>query len=166
MILDNYQKFIDEIYNRVANLGIDIESLKIDHLGYQAESPKDYNDQVSLISTCTTKISENIVGGRKVGVFQLQNHLEYQNQTFNIIEIFEPREGQIVKSAWEHIEFLVESTLEEFMNKYPNITWDISALDREEFPMLILLLGDGWRAKFPRRGVLDEVQRQKGKSDI
>jgi predicted metalloenzyme YecM len=159
MILENISQSIDKIYTKLTELGVDTSKLTIDHIGYQASSAEDYNKCVDQIKRDAVPNSEHIVGGRRVGVFILNSSINYNNQTFSIIEIFEPRAGQQVESAWEHIEFLTDKTLEEFMGEYANISWDTTALNRDEFPMLILNLGEGLRAKFPRRGVLEEDKR-------
>ena len=159
MIISNYTIFIDKVFKLLADNGLNPDSFKIDHLGYQAESAADYDQLVKKSSTFAKQVDENIVGARRVVLFELISPLEYNGQTFSLIEIFEPRSGQNVKSAWEHVEFLVEPPLEEFIAQTPQIEWDTSALNRDEFPMLIFSLGDGLRAKFPRRGVLEEVNR-------
>lgn len=139
--------------------GINVSDLQIDHIGYQADSTEDYDVKTSEVKTIGNFISEHIVGGRRVAVFTLFEPLSYDNQTINIVEVFEPRAGQQVKSNWEHIEFLVANSLEDFMSQYTEIEWDTTAKDREEFPMLILHLEEGLRAKFPRLGVLKEQER-------
>lgn len=160
MIFSNYPEFIERIYNKLIELGIDANEIKIDHIGYQASSHDDYDNKISEVKTSSTQVSENIVGGRRVSVFTIDTPLKYEDQEFSVFEIFEPREGQDVNSDWEHVEFLVDGTLEDFISKYPTISFDTSVMNRDEFPMLILHLGDGYRAKFPRKGVLEEVERQ------
>jgi predicted metalloenzyme YecM len=161
MFLQNYTQFIDEIYQRLSNFGINTDEIKIDHLGYQASSKEDYDQKVEALKDLAEEISENMVEGRRVGIFKLNDPLEYKETPISIIEIIDPKEGQEVESYWEHIEFLLDSALEKFMAEHPTLEWNDKAIDREEFPMLILSLGDGLRAKFPRRGVLEEIERQK-----
>lgn len=163
MILENYSTFMRNVFSQLHKLGIDTDTLFVDHIGYQANSAKDYEDKLETLKTFGEIIGEHIVGGRRVCVINLNDSLNFEDNTFNIIEVFEPREGQIVQSFWEHIEFLVPDTLEEFIKLYPNIKWNTDALNREEFPMLILQLEDGLRVKFPRRGVLEEDLRVNNK---
>lgn len=160
MFLSNYTQFIEKVYKILLQLGIDTSKISIDHVGYQADSAEDYDQQISHINESSIQMSESIIGGRRVGIFKLHTPLTYEGKSFSVIEIFEPREGQEVKSAWEHVEFLAAGTLEEFISEYPKIHWDTSVINREEFPMLILKLGDSLRAKFPRMGVLNEIKRQ------
>ena len=159
MLLDNYQKFMDQVFEKLNALGIHTSEIKIDHIGYQADSSEDYDSKCSDLADTAEKISENIVGGRRVGIFKVNEELNHNQQRFDVIEVIEPKEGQKVNSAWGHVEFLVDIPLEDFMERYSDLDWDVSALNRDEFPMLILKLGDGIRVKFPRRGALEEAER-------
>lgn len=160
-ILKNYLEFTSNLLSLLSSKGVDLNELKIDHLGYQVASADEYDLRVNNLSGQAKMLSENLVGGRRVGIFRLNDELKYDKYSFNVIEIFEPREGQAVESGWEHVEFLPNVTLENFIEEYPDIEWDTSAIDRSEFPMLILKLGEGIRAKFPRLGVEEEIQRLK-----
>lgn len=151
--------FIDKIIEKLEQLGINTATLTIDHLGYQADSKADYDAKTNHIHEFAIKVSENIVGGRRVGIFRLNELLEYKTQNIGVVEVFEPKEGQTVKSDWEHIEFLVAESLEDFVKRYKELNWNTEMMSREEFPQLILSLGEGLRAKFPRLGVLDEIKR-------
>lgn len=161
--VDNYKEFIDDIYKRLAEFGIDTSQLKLDHIAYQASSEKDYDKHVEEIKKIATQISETLVGGRKLGIFQLQSPLTYQDQSFWVVEIIAPREGQEAKSAWEHAEFLTPNTLEDFIIQYPTIEFDTSVMNRDVFPMLVLSLGDDLRAKFPRFGIIEAGKRLESK---
>lgn len=148
------------IYSDLNNLEINTNELLIDHLGFQVDSADEYDLSSKELNLQANKISENIVGGRRVGIFRLHKDLIYKNEPIAIVEIFEPRKGQAVSSGWEHVEFLLkDGKIEDLVEKYPNLNWDKSAISREEFPMLILQLASGLRAKFPRLSVIEEVKR-------
>lgn len=157
--LQDLHTFIENLYNNLAQLNIDTSRFAIDHVAYQASSAEDYNKMLNTFSELGTLVSENIVGKRRVGILKLKKPVTYKKNIFNVIEVIEPKEGQEAKSSWEHIEFLTDITLEKLIYKYQDLNWDISVLNRDEFPMLILHLGNDYRAKFPRLGVLDEQAR-------
>jgi predicted metalloenzyme YecM len=161
MILSNYKNFIDETIQKIKNLGIDTSDLTIDHLGYQAASDKDYEEKKNELKGLG-KIKHDVqVGEVKVAIFQLNTPLKYENQFINAIEIVSPKSEQIEETRWEHIEFVLKETLESFVNKYPNLNWNLEKIDREIFPMASLKLDEKTRVKFPKRPVLEEVKRIK-----
>lgn len=159
--LSNHKDFITKVLTLLKEKGINTSKLTIDHLGYQADSARDFEEKTDLIKKDASLLSQNIVGGRRVAIYKLGNPFIFEDQEINIVEIFEPREGQQVASAFEHIEFLTPVSLEDFVEEYSNIEWDKSVMNRAEFPMLILKLQNGIRAKFPRLSVIKEIQRQR-----
>lgn len=158
-MVKDYSAFLETLFEKLHGVGVDLSELALDHLGYQCSSGDDYKQRDAALSKLSDKLSEELVGGRRVGIYRLHSPFRYKDTEIFTVELVEPKEGQEVQSAWEHAEFTVAGTLEAFMNKYPDLNWETRALQREEFPMLILPLGDGVSAKFPRRGVLEEAAR-------
>jgi predicted metalloenzyme YecM len=159
--LQEYVPFLDKFFLMLSEKGINLNQFVIDHIGYQAKSSQEYNQRVNELCAFGSIVSENIVGDRRVGIIKLNKPLIYRSQNFNVIEIIEPKLNQIVESGWEHVELLFNKSLEELIQEYPTIVWDTSVIDRAEFPQLILKLSDTIRAKFPRLGVLAELNRLK-----
>jgi len=149
-----HKEFLDEINSKITQLGIDISKAKLDHIAYQASSSDEYDKLKPQFVKIAELMKEPIVGGRRVGVFKFSKPLKYKDDSISAIELIEPKADQNLKSGLEHAEYLLPESLEDFMKKYPDIDWDTSALNRNEFPMLILKLNDSMRVKFPRNPIL------------
>lgn len=156
-ILNHYQTFLDKLFKKLDQLNFDYANLKIDHLGYQSSSTKDYDNLKPEFLKLGKLVDENIVGGRRVAIFQLKKPLSYKKQQIDIIELVEPKKDQVCPSALEHIESVPKKGFQYLMNKYPHLKWDTRAMDREMFPMLILKLGNHMQIKFPKYSVLKAV---------
>lgn len=157
---DNYTSLIDNVYSQLEALGVETAKFVIDHIAYQASSSLDYQEKLEQALELGELISESIVGGRRVAIIKLHEPFSYRQQQIHVIEVVEPKQDQHVASAWEHVEFTTAMSLEGLVEKYPELAWDKGAMDRNEFPMLILKLESGIKAKFPKRGVLAELERQ------
>lgn len=130
--------FLDYIFSELKNLSINTDELVLDHIAYQAKDKEDFDIRKKGYINEGELVREPIVGGRSI----------------SIIELIEPVEGTKPKSALEHAEFLVKTSLEEFIEKYSHLDWNTSKLNREEFPMLVLRLNEHLQVKFPRKSVL------------
>lgn len=161
MILSQYKEFVDDVFSNLGKLGIDISELEIDHIAYNASSLEDYKAKKDELSSSGEILHENIVGGKHVVIIHLDTPLTYDKRVFDIVEVVSPREGETAKGMWEHVEFLTGMGLENFMQDHPTLPWDASVIDRDIFPMLILKLENGTRAKFPRKPVIEEIARLK-----
>lgn len=157
--LQTYPEFLDEFYSQLQNAGIAKAEFTLDHIAYRAGNENDYtNIAAEFTDEGFEMISEKMVGTIKVGIFFKEEGLDYQDQNFQAIELLLYADKDT--SGWDHAELISDMTLEEVMEKYPDLEWETKNKDREDFPMLKLLLSDTIQAKFPRRSVLVELARQ------
>lgn len=150
----NHVRFLDKLSKRIQYRGIDITGATLDHLAYQTKSSKEYDRIKPEFEMVAKLIKEPLVGGRRVGVFEFRAPLVYKDQTIRAIDLIEPKEEQKCSSGLEHMEYLLPVSLEEFMEKYPNVDWNTGAINRDQFPMLILRLSNNMQVKFPRNPIL------------
>ena len=155
MILDNYQSFIETLLQKVNEFGIAVSDLNMDHIGYQASSNEDYDLSKKEFDMIGDLVSEKIVGGRRVGIYKLKTPLRYEQYVNEAIELVAPKEGQICPSGLEHVEFVLKEDFDSFMAKYPNVSWDTTAVNQPMFPMIKLKLSDTTQVKFHYKPVLD-----------
>lgn len=161
MITDNYTSFLDTIFSRLDDLGVDVSTLYLDHFGYQASSNEDYDVLKKEFLTIGTELSEEIVGGRRVGIFKLHTPLEYHGRTIPAGELIAPKEGQICPSALEHVALVIDTDFASFLSRYPNLEFDTSKMNQPTFPMITLRLGEYLQVKFHLEDVQDIVANKK-----
>lgn len=157
MILENYENFIIKILDKLNKMGIDVSGLNMDHIGYQASSDEDYDKLKVEFDAIGEKVSEAVVGGRRVGIYKLNEPLHFRQYVNTAIELIAPKVGQICPSALEHVEFVIDG-FENFMKKYPDIQWDTSAISQPDFPMIKLKLDKDLQVKFHLTPVLEIVK--------
>lgn len=157
--LQTYPKFLDEFYKLLSAAGIDNSDFRLDHISYRAGNEEEYTaTSAEFTKQGFQMISEKMVGTIRVGIFVKEAGLDYQDQSFQAIELLLYADKET--SGWDHAELVSDMSLEEILEKYPDLDWDTEKKDRAEFPMLKLKLSDTIQAKFPRNGVLTEVARQ------
>lgn len=147
--------FLDEIFEELEKLNIEIAKYKLDHLGYSVSSKSDYDLVKNGLLEIGMLVREPLVSNRRVGVFKLNDPLKYNNILIEAIELIEPKDGESKKEGFEHVEFTVTTSLEDFANKYPQIDWDKSNISRPDFPRLKLSLSNGLEVKFNTSPILE-----------
>lgn len=154
MITDNFDIFASSL---ISQLPFDISSLQLDHFGYQTSSSEDYESLKRKSNVIGDLISENIVSNRRIAIFRFKEPFKYQNYNILGFELVEPKENQIYKSELDHLEFVIPVTFDEYISQHPNVEWDISAKDREEFPKISIHLQDGKSIKFHMKDIFEEI---------
>jgi len=160
MILDNYQQFLDSLIEKIEAQGIDISKYELDHFGYQTSSDEDYDNLKPEFLKKAELLSEEIVGGRRVGIFKFYSPLPYRNSYISAVELVAPKTGQVCPSALEHAEFIIDEDFESFTRKYPNLPWDKSKVNQPMFPMVNLKLDEYVQVKFHYKHVLEIVKNK------
>jgi len=155
--IEEFEQFINSILDKLNKLGIDVSGMELDHLGYQSSSSSDFEKLKLKFAHLGKMVDENVVGGRRVALFKLIEPILYKDRSIPAIELIEPKQGQLCPSALEHIEFVLTSGFNEFLNEYPNISWDVNAIDQPMFPMVKLKLDDNIQVKFHLEPVLKIV---------
>ena len=161
MALENLSSFLDKLFAKLAEKGVDISEYDMDHIGYQCSSSEDYDNLKTTFSEMGELLDENVVGGRRVSLFKLREAIPYKKYQINAIELIEPKEGMVHPSALEHVEFVISEQFDKFVARYPNLDWDTSAVNQPMFPMVKLPLGDNIQVKFHYEHVFDIVARKK-----
>ena len=155
--MDNYTPFLDSFFTQIEKTGIDISHLKLDHIAYQASSAEDYDTLKSKFLELGDEASEEIIGDRRVAVFKLRTPLLYKDYSISALELIEPREGQQFESAYQHAEFVLNQSFEQYIEEYPHINWDTSSMNREDFAHLKLNFDNGLTLKFLLQPILEQV---------
>lgn len=161
MILDGYISFLDELFERISDHGIDISEYELDHIGYQADSDADYDRLIPEFLKIGDQVHENLVGGRKVSIFKLSKPLKYENFIITAAELVAPKKGQKCVSSFEHVEFVIDEKFADFMKRYPLINWDTTAANQPNFPMIKLQLDEHMQVKFHYEPVLQIIRNLK-----
>ena len=159
MITNTYKSFLDKLLQDIKAKGIDVSNCNLDHIGYQCSSDLDYDGLKPDFERLGKLVSENLVGGRRVGIFELNSPLTYEDRKIPAIELIAPKENQKCPSALEHAEFVIDDDFNSFIEKYPNLNWDLTAVNQLTFPMVKLKLSETTQVKFHYRPVLEIVKK-------
>ena len=153
--------FFNSFFKQIEAVGLDISGLPLDHVAYQASSKQDYDQHIPEFSKLGELISEELIANRRVAVFRLNEPIHYKNYQIPALELIEPKEGQQCESAFQHAEFIVKKSFDDYMREYPNINWDTSSMHRDEFSHLKLNFKNGLTLKFLLAPILELLENKK-----
>lgn len=156
----DYRSFLDSFFLQIQSSGLDIAGLPLDHIAYQASSTRNYEQKLEKFTPLGDLVSQEIIGGRRVAVFRLTQPLEYKDYQIRALELIEPKEGQICESAFQHAEFVTSKPFEDYLKNYPDIDWDTSSMNRDEFAHLKINFPNGLTLKFLQRPILEMFEEK------
>ena len=151
----DYLGFLNSFIEKIEEIGIDVSGLEMDHVAYRASSKEEYETLKTEFLKEGYLIDEADVEGRRVVIYKLHQPIKFRNYLIPALELIEPKAGQNVKSGLEHAEFVLKVPFSEFMDKYPDLPWDTTTMDRKDFPHLKLKLDENMVVKFHPKSILE-----------
>ena len=139
---DSAYKFLDKIFGKLEESGIQLGSWEIDHLCFRTSSLDNYEEMKKIFSGLGSLLVESDVNGRDIATYKFHEAVIYKNFIIPLVEIPAPKQGRAIDEGWEHIEVVIDISFEELMKKYPHLTFDTKALAKELNPELVLKFED------------------------
>lgn len=154
----NIEGFLNNFFEQIEKIGLDVDSLVLDHVAFQASTSKDYENRKIDFEKFGKEVSEEMVGGRRVAIYELFSSIKFKHYLISTLEIIEPKEGQNPESGFQHAEFVISVPFEEYIKNYPEIKWDTTSIARDEFAHLKLNFDNGLTLKFCENPILNVVR--------
>ena len=144
--LDKYTKqpvknFLDSIFHKINEIGIDVSTYKLDHICYRVSLDEDYMRFKKLLTTSADLLSESEINGRPICCFKLNEPIIYGNRKVDVFELPSPKLGSRYDEGYEHVEFVITDSLHDFVSKYPTLDFDKKGMKKIVNPDLRLQLG-------------------------
>ncbi|PIP19096.1 hypothetical protein COY23_00120 [bacterium (Candidatus Torokbacteria) CG_4_10_14_0_2_um_filter_35_8] len=131
-ITGDYKTFLDKVFKNLKDHNIDVSKLELDHLCYRVNSFEKYKEIKNKLASFGTLIAEKIVRGRPIAVFKLNNPLIYKNFSIPYIELPASKQAKNYPEGLEHANFVIDTSFEEFMEKYKSINFEMKVVDRKD----------------------------------
>lgn len=154
-IIGDYKFFLDKIFANLKSAGFDNAEFKeLDHIAYRVETLERYEELKNKLTEFASAESEVEISGRPISIFKLKEPLVYEKYKIPCLELPAPKIGRKFKEGLEHAEFVINSTLPEFLEEHKNVKFNVSEYQKEINPALIVEFGD-CAVKFHEQSLLE-----------
>lgn len=99
------------------SLGIDLSAYVTDHVSLRCHDLALAEQWRTGLSQCGKCISDNVINGRPIYLFQLETPLTILNQSVSIVELPFPTNKKYKYQGWEHIEQVISVDPDDLVNK-------------------------------------------------
>ncbi len=131
---ESFASFFPKIKKLVDDFSIDVSSFTPDHLCYRVATLEHYHEMVDALCNTALLLAESSIQGRPIATFELDKPFAWGNKKIHVIEIPAPKEGRNYREGFEHIEFVIDCSLDEFIAKYPNVPFDTKNISKKNNP--------------------------------
>lgn len=125
------ETFLDSLFKRMKETNLTLAPhWDIDHLCFRVESLEDYDDFKLTFSNLGRLLTETSVNGRPISTFELNTPITYKDWLVHIVELPAPKKGKKTKTGFEHMEVVIDCSMEELIEKNKKIEWDKSGMEK------------------------------------
>lgn len=147
-IIGNVESFLDEIFKGLENLKIDVKDRSLDHICYRVSTLEEYTTKKNELLALGILLTEADVNGRPIATFKLNNPINYNSRLIELIELPAPKKNTNYTSGLEHVEFVIDEGLNYWIEKYPNIDFEKSGMNKELNPEIKISINKDISVKF------------------
>lgn len=123
--------FLDQLFIQLDDSAIEVSGFELDHICYRVETEDRYQLFKRALKDFGSVISEQIISGRPILIFKLFQPIIYKSREIHCLELPAPKPESPYAEGWEHIEFVIEGTLEAFLESYPQVSFDQKGLTKK-----------------------------------
>jgi uncharacterized protein len=141
-VLGDVNAFLDRVFARLEQNGIDVSAYEMDHICYRTDSRKLYDQKVLEMCRVGEFVAESFVNGRPIAIFKLLQPYTYKGRTFHLVEIPAPKQGRPFPAGLEHAEFVIDIPLNELVSRHPSLKFNHAGLAKSFNAEVELAFGD------------------------
>lgn len=157
---DGYITFLDKIFWNLSNLGVKVASYELDHICYRVSSEERYEDLKEKLAEDNILLGESMINQRRISNYLLKKPLTYKSREIEVLELPAPKKHSNYKEGFEHVEFVVDESLETFKLRYAHLDFDESGFQKDRNRDLRLKF-DGISVKFHEQSLKEVIRNEK-----
>jgi len=124
MNLPNPNPFLSKIFNDLKSNEINISNYFLDHICYRVTSQEKYLSIKSTLEKENQLLIESKINGRNISVFKLKKPIQFDGRMIPLLELPAPKTGSHYVEGWEHIELVIDESLDSFLEKHSKLSFD------------------------------------------
>jgi predicted metalloenzyme YecM len=149
--------FLQSILEGLAQNEVDVSGLEMDHICYRVADPARYLQLRKVLDQLGVLLSEITPSGREIATYALEMPILFKGKEIPLFELPAPRPDKVYPEGYEHVEFVVQELLDEFLSHYPGLSFDLSGMHKPVNPEVGLSFGN-IAAKFHTRALRDVIR--------
>jgi len=165
-MLPDHVSFLDQLFARLEAHPGAVDHLFLDHICYRVETTERYEELRDTLRQEHEELIEGIIGGRRIATFRLAEPLPYHHRAIPLLELPEPKPGSFYREGWEHVEFVTDRPLAQFIDNLPNLLhasandYDGKGMTKARNADLRVKLAPGMNVKFHEQSLAKVIEEE------
>ncbi len=150
--------FLDRAFQHLENDKIDVSIYELDHICYRVETLEEYSHICEQLLDYGVLLSEAMIQWRPISTYKLASPIAYKGREIYCVEIPSPWAHQKYLTWYEHVEFVIDEDLTDFMFRYNYIVFTTNWIDKKINPDVSVRYSDTMAVKFHNNTLEDVIK--------
>ncbi len=133
-IIGDPTSFLDSIFQNLEKDKVDVANCELDHICYRVETLEKYISLKEKVGSIANLLTESLINNRPIATFKLEKPIIYKSRNIYLLEIPAPKKNSFYKEGFEHVEFVINESLSDWINLHQNITFDTKGMTKKVNP--------------------------------
>ena len=129
-----FTSFSERVFSELKSNEIDYSNFVIDHVCYRVESDQQYQQYVEIFELLGELLGKAEIAGREISTFKLHKALNYGDRSIDVVELPMPKAKKFYSKGFEHFEFVLDQSFDDFVSSRPQIEFDLSGVEKTHNP--------------------------------
>jgi len=159
-VIGDYNKFLENIFKNLEEFKIDVSTYELDHICYRVATLEEYHEKKGQLSEFGCLLVESEINSRNISTFKFYEPVIYLDREIFLIELPSPKRNINYPTGLEHVEFVTETDLRDFIAAFPAIDFDISNIIKPVNPEVRIAFPDGTSVKFHNESLEKVIEKE------
>lgn len=160
-IIGNVDTFLENIFSNLNKINLKTDNYFLDHLCYRTASQEEYQQKKAELLNLGELFVEAPVNGRLIATFKFFTPVEFKGRNIPMIELPSPKPGKNYQSGLEHVEFVINESLQSFIERFSVITFETDNIADSLNPDVKISFADGLTVKFHIESLDKIIEKEK-----
>lgn len=113
--------FLTSLLLELESFKISVQGMPTDHLCYRVETAEQYVDCKKFLSEEGLLLTEALVNGRAISTYRMKTPFRVGSRSIELLELPSPKIGAPYAIGFEHAEFVLNESFDQFAAKFPRL---------------------------------------------
>ena len=137
-----------------------LDDLFMDHICFRTGSEEEYQDIKTQFQKIGKLLVASEIGGREISTFKLNTPIIFGKHEIELIEVPAPKPGKNYVSGYEHAEFVIKESFQDYIDNYSEIDFDTSSCNKTHNPELRVKLAKNISIKLHHQSLEDVIKEE------
>lgn len=160
LLNEGLKSFERDLSSGIEKNSLNLKYYYIDHICFRTKTLDEYLNIKQKLNLLGNVLISSQIGGREITTYKLRKPLSILGQNVYVLELPAPKAGSKYSTGFEHVEYVIDKSFDDFAQRYPWIEFDWSGASKEHNPELRVKFDKNVSIKFHHDNLENIIKKE------